>query len=235
MTNKDKRPWPLVAPRGEYSDLHWLRGWGERIKALAESDKQPCRLSWMLFRPDEHARNALLRFATRYAEVIAQIREFLTDTEERFAELTTLLPPSACPECGNGGYLEVRDGALCCAWCGYRLDWCPPHPDLVDSATARFIDRCLSLCGVIRVAAEAIEAAETPATPKLAPPKPRTDEPTPQEIEGARILCQRMPKASKKQFMNYCGVGNSKALKLMAMMRSEELLQTKARTPKTRT
>lgn len=57
----------------------------------------------------------------------------------------------------------------------------------------------------------------------------RNDEPSESEIEEARKLCRKCPMATKQRFLDDLVVGSTKAGKLMAMMREEGLLQTKAR------
>ena len=73
------------------SDLWSIRGWGERLDALLTDDEprdglpwEPSTLDWVIFRPDESARDAMIRYGVKYPEVIGQVREFLDYVECRY-------------------------------------------------------------------------------------------------------------------------------------------------------
>ena len=68
------------------SDLHWLWGWGYRLRLMLDDDLEPSKYTWMIFRPDRLARDAMMRFSVEYPHIIKQIDDFLGFTEERFAE-----------------------------------------------------------------------------------------------------------------------------------------------------
>lgn len=161
----ENKPWPLIAPKGEYSDLHWFDGWGARIRGWDNSDDndipwEPTRLSWFIFRPDEFARNAMIRLGVRYPQVIRQVREFLDHAERMFSPFCDLLPPDECSECHKCGYLiEDEDELgkfLLCEWCGDRIAWTPSDPELVDRTASYFHESLIDLGRVIGVATETI-------------------------------------------------------------------------------
>lgn len=63
------------------SDLHWLWGWGYRIGDYLTENAIPSESDWILYRPDELAANAMLRFSIDYPTVIEELRARLADTE----------------------------------------------------------------------------------------------------------------------------------------------------------
>ena len=74
------------APFEYGSDLHCLWGWGHRLRVMLDSDLQPSEYTWMIFRPDRRARDAMMRFSIQYPHIIKQIDDFLTFAEQRFSE-----------------------------------------------------------------------------------------------------------------------------------------------------
>ena len=68
------------------SDLHWLWGWGERLRSLLSDDVPPSKYDWMVFRPDRLARDAMMRFSVKYPHVIKQIDDYLDFANARFEE-----------------------------------------------------------------------------------------------------------------------------------------------------
>ena len=74
--------WPY-----EYgSDLHWLWGWGNRLAELLDDPRRLNTFAWTVFRPDRQARDAMIRFAAGYPEVVRQVNDALALTETRYAE-----------------------------------------------------------------------------------------------------------------------------------------------------
>lgn len=70
--------------RPEYgSDLHWLLGWGERLKLHLQS-QEPSDCSNLTFRPDSHALTAMSNFSVKYAYNIETIDRFLKQTEQMY-------------------------------------------------------------------------------------------------------------------------------------------------------
>ncbi|MFC1736300.1 toll/interleukin-1 receptor domain-containing protein [Candidatus Hydrogenedentota bacterium] len=68
------------------SDLHWLWGWGYRLRVMLDDDLEPSEYTWMIFRPDRLARDAMMRFSVKHPHIIKQIDDFLGFTEERFSK-----------------------------------------------------------------------------------------------------------------------------------------------------
>lgn len=68
------------------SDLHWLWGWGHRLRVMLDDDLEPSEYTWMIFRPDRLARDAMMRFSVEYPHIIKQVDDFLDFTEVRFSE-----------------------------------------------------------------------------------------------------------------------------------------------------
>ncbi len=68
------------------SDLHWLWGWGCRLRSMVDHDLQPSKYTWMIFRPDRLAADAMMRFSVQFPHIIKQIDDCLDFTEERFTE-----------------------------------------------------------------------------------------------------------------------------------------------------
>ena len=66
------------------SDLHWLWGWGERLRSLLSDDLPPSKHDWMVFRPDRLARDAMMRFSIKYPHIIKQIDDYLDFADARF-------------------------------------------------------------------------------------------------------------------------------------------------------
>lgn len=62
--------------------------------------------------------------------------------------------------------------------------------------------------------------------------KQRNDTPSASDLQEARNLCSRHTKVTKKLLMDQLAVGNNKALKIMEIMRTEGLIQSKQRTKK---
>lgn len=79
MADESPGPW-------EYgSDLHWLWGWGERLRAFLSDDLPPSHLDWMMFLPDDLARDAMMRLSVKYSHVIKQVDDYLVFTQTCFA------------------------------------------------------------------------------------------------------------------------------------------------------
>ena len=77
--------------RPEYgSDLHWLLGWGERLKLHLQS-QEPSDCSNLTFRPDSHALTAMSNFSVKYAYNIETIDRFLKQTNRWLALNLVLL------------------------------------------------------------------------------------------------------------------------------------------------
>ena len=68
------------------SDLHCLWGWGYRLRVMLDDDLEPSEYTWMIFRPDRRARDAMMRFSVEYPHIIKQIDDYLDFTEKRFSE-----------------------------------------------------------------------------------------------------------------------------------------------------
>lgn len=66
------------------SDLHWLWGWGYRLRSMLNDDHEPSEYDWMIFRPDELARDAMMRFSIEYSHIVKQIDDYLEFTEKQF-------------------------------------------------------------------------------------------------------------------------------------------------------
>ena len=66
------------------SDLHWLWGWGERLRSLLSDDVPPSKHDWMVFRPDRLAHDAMMRFSIKYSHIIKQIEDYLDFADARF-------------------------------------------------------------------------------------------------------------------------------------------------------
>jgi hypothetical protein len=66
------------------SDLHWLWGWGERLRSLLSDDLPPSKHDWMVFRPDRLACDAMMRFSIKYPHIIKQIDDYLDFADARF-------------------------------------------------------------------------------------------------------------------------------------------------------
>ena len=67
------------------SDLHWLRQWELCIHSMVAKE-QLNKYSWMNFRPDELASDAMIRLSVGYAHIIKQVDDHLTWTECKFAD-----------------------------------------------------------------------------------------------------------------------------------------------------
>ncbi len=83
-----RKPLPDIEFPYEYgSDLHWLWGWGHRIKLrLSGSERDLHEYDCMVFRPDRTARDAMTRFSVKYPFAVKSIDDCLTFVEARFAE-----------------------------------------------------------------------------------------------------------------------------------------------------
>lgn len=79
-----KRVEPRPFPYKYGSDLHWLWGWGERIRCRIDDELPVGELERWNFMPDSQARDAMMRFSVRYPLVIKQVDEYLDFAEERF-------------------------------------------------------------------------------------------------------------------------------------------------------
>lgn len=67
------------------SDLHWFWGWGDRIQAYFIDDQnEPGRQSWMIFRPDRLAVDAMMRFSVDYPALIQIVERYLADANDYF-------------------------------------------------------------------------------------------------------------------------------------------------------
>jgi len=142
-------------------DLYWFRAWAEKIDTMLEPDWQgkqwePSHYDWMLIRPDEFARDAMLRFSVSHSEVIGQVREFQHGMEACYTEYCELNPLPICDKCG--ATLEEENDQLHCSDCGFQK----PKPDIpshkIETATRSYEESLLSLSRVIKVTANAVEA-----------------------------------------------------------------------------
>jgi hypothetical protein len=66
------------------SDLHWLWGWGERLRSRLSDGLPTSEHDWTVFRPDSLARDAMMRFSIKYPHVIKQIDDYLDFADARF-------------------------------------------------------------------------------------------------------------------------------------------------------
>lgn len=155
------------SPRGPQKhfppNIHWFRGWGVRLRAMVQSDEwEPSRYDGMIFRPDQNAREAMIRFGGRYPQVIGQVREYLAHAEEVFADFLQLQPPIVCPTCGSGSDIVDTNGRQHCCECGTGILPPPQTPHEAEDAKAGLCDALMNLERVLSVAVDTIEKLEAP-------------------------------------------------------------------------
>lgn len=66
------------------SDLHWLWGWEKRIGDFLRTDEPVSQKARLVFRPDRHARDALLRYSLPYSLLAGEVDRCLKHVEGCF-------------------------------------------------------------------------------------------------------------------------------------------------------
>lgn len=83
MTNRDDSfPFPYG------SDLHWLWGWGHCLAEWLADDNRPDRCTWMIFRPDQQATDAMMKLSVEYPLVVRQIQDHLDFVEKQWSRFS---------------------------------------------------------------------------------------------------------------------------------------------------
>lgn len=95
MNTEERFPYPYN------SDLHWLWGWGERLRAFLADDKPPTKYAWIIFRPDRLARNAMMRFSIPFPHIVKQLDDFLAFTDAQYDEFLADESESHCVDLGH--------------------------------------------------------------------------------------------------------------------------------------
>lgn len=157
--------WPY--PYG--SDLHLLWGWGHRIDGLLYDDGpregrpfSPSPSTSMIIRPDVGADDAMLRFCTKYPDLMAAVRQSQQLVEQRFAKCLRMRPPEGCPECGETRNVSVQGPWRSCYACGEKSYVEPLAPGELESATESLVDALDHLKRRIFTAAEFISKDSAP-------------------------------------------------------------------------
>ena len=151
----------------EAVDLHWFRGWGERLSAwIRRPNFEPGRTDCRVFRPDKLARDALVLFGLKFPELVGQVREFLDHTERSYENLCQLLPPDGCLSCNSAQDFKDEDGYRHCWICGKRNKLPPVNLKAIDIAQGGADESYSDLSHVILVAVNAIESNAAGAEPE---------------------------------------------------------------------
>lgn len=158
------------------SDLDWLRDWAERIDRwllaadVEEDDStwKPTQYSWIVFRPDETAADAIVRLSSSFGPTIERIKEYLQSANERFNAFNALLPLDQCECCEKTGYLDAigsKRGVLSCPECGWFTQ--PPYRRAEEflQVKEQFYESCHDLQRTIELAVESIEKELRPCLP----------------------------------------------------------------------